>query len=99
MAKVRSRLKRRGQTGQKASKSRAARRKVQVERHYHRKYAGAKGKGSTPVRKRSGTASTFRKQPARRTTVATKPRVYRKRISKPAPKQAPISAASYLSMF
>ena len=43
MVRIRSRLVRRGRTGRKANTLRVARRRVQVHRHFHRRYAGIKG--------------------------------------------------------
>jgi hypothetical protein len=98
MATPRSRHVRRGNTGKAATKSRRARRKVQVERHYHRRYAGAKGKGPAARRTRTATRPAIIRR--RQTKPATaQRRTYRPRIALPAPKAAPISAASYLSMF
>lgn len=99
MTRVRSRNARRGRTGQRTTKSRRARRKVQVERRYHRRYAGVSGTKARPTRKSAGTRTIRRQTPQRRLAVTVKPRTYRRRISKPATKAPPISAASYLSMF
>lgn len=51
MVRVRSRLVRRGRTGRKVNTLRVARRRVQVHRHYHRRYAGvATGNHHAPNR-------------------------------------------------
>lgn len=156
MVKVRSRMARRGRTGRKATNLRV-RRKVQVRRHYHRRYAGVKGgKGSLSNRRRlagvtgtrrrafkgrsarghalarirkgrhghrafhgrkkslhkrvmrKGLHRTFRgrkfhgrhvKPGLRRRFLGRQPSTRKGRISPPKPKAAPISSASYLSMF
>lgn len=98
MAGRRSGQARRGQTGRRA-RSRTARRKVQVERHYQRRYAGVKGANTRPVRKAAATTTIRRKATLQRRAVTNKPRTYKRRITKPTTKAPPISAASYLSMF
>lgn len=50
MVRVRSRLVRRGRTGRKANSLRIVRRRVQVHRHFHRRYAGLKGGPNTSHR-------------------------------------------------
>lgn len=99
MPRVRSRQARRGLTGQRATKSRNARRKPQVERRRHRRYAGVSGAKPRLTRKSAKPSVSARQKPQRRLAVTAKPRTYRRRISKPATKAPPISAASYLSMF
>ncbi|MCO4257410.1 hypothetical protein NG696_19660 [Pseudarthrobacter sp. HLT1-5] len=99
MTRVRSRQAVRGHTGKRAVKSRAARRKVKVERRHHRRYAGVSGAKPRLTRKSARPSVASRQKAQRRPAVTTKPRTYRRRITKPAPKAPPISAASYLSMF
>lgn len=99
MPRVRSRQARRGLTGQRATKSRAARRKAKVERHHHRRYAGVSGTKPRLTRKSARPSVASRQKAERRLAVAPAPRTYRRRITKPAAKAPPISAASYLSMF
>lgn len=43
MVRIRSRMVRRGRTGRKATGVKVARRRVQVHRHHHRRYAGVRG--------------------------------------------------------
>lgn len=97
--RARSRHARRGLTGQRAAKSRNARRKTQVERRYHRRYAGVSGTKPRLTRKSARPTVAARQKQLRRLAVTPKPRTYRPRITKPAAKAPPISAASYLSMF
>lgn len=100
MPRVRSRQARRGLTGQRAAKSRHARRKTQVERRYHRRYAGVSGTKKRVTRKSTRLTVAARQKQLRRLAVTPKPRTYKRRITKPpAAKAPPISAASYLSMF